>query len=173
MTHSYMWLDSWHDSLPLYHVTWRIHIYERVMAYTSVMSHMWHDSFTCVTWLTPTFPCDMTHSYIWTSHVIYICHVTCATWLIHMCDTTWLIHMCAMTHSHGTTTMDGTNIINVNHHAPKQPHHSPKEPSYIASEPHHISKEPYDIQITSAVYSAFIINVSLVYSVRSDSVKTQ
>jgi len=69
--------------------------------------------------------------------------------------------------------MDGACIINVKNHAPKQPYHSPKEPSYIASEPHHISKEPYDIQITSAVHSAFIVNVSLVYSVSSDSVKKQ
>jgi len=41
---------------------------------------VWHDSFTCVTWLI--HMCDMTHSHVW--HDSF----TCVTWLIHMCDMT-------------------------------------------------------------------------------------
>jgi len=46
-------------------------------------SHVWHDSFICVTWLPHI--CDMTHSHVWHDSP------TCVTWLTHMCD---------MTHSH-------------------------------------------------------------------------
>ena len=44
--------------------------------------------------------CDMTRSHVWHDSFTYV------TWLIHMCDmtrfscVTWLIHMCDMTHSH-------------------------------------------------------------------------
>jgi len=68
-------------------------------------SHVWRDSFTCVTWLI--HMCDVTHSYVWRDSF------TRVTWLIHTCDVThshvwrdsftrvtWLIHMCDVTHSH-------------------------------------------------------------------------
>ena len=68
-------------------------------------SHVWHDSFTCVTWLI--HMCDVTHSYVW--HDSFIC----ATWLVHMCDmthsyvwhdsficVTWLVHICDATPSY-------------------------------------------------------------------------
>jgi len=70
---------------------------------THLYRYVWHDSFTCVTWLI--HMCDMTHSYVWQDSLI------CMTWLIHMCDTThsyvWhdsficltrLTHMYDMTH---------------------------------------------------------------------------
>ena len=66
-------------------------------------SYLWHDPFTCVTWLIHI--CDRTHWYVWHDSLVFV------TWLIHMCDTThsyvWhdsficvtgLIDMCAMTH---------------------------------------------------------------------------
>jgi len=43
-------------------------------------SHVWHDSFICVTWLLQM--CDATPSYEW--HDSFIC----VTWLLHMCDAT-------------------------------------------------------------------------------------
>jgi len=43
-------------------------------------SHVWHDSFICVTCLIHT--CDMTHSYAWHDSFIRL------TWLIHTCDMT-------------------------------------------------------------------------------------
>jgi len=69
------------------------------------VSYVWHDSFTCVTWLL--CMCDMTPLYVWCDSI------TCMTWLIHMCDitplyvwcdsftcATWFIYMCEMTHSY-------------------------------------------------------------------------
>jgi len=41
-------------------------------------SHVWHDSFTRVTWLI--HMCDMTHSHVWRDSR------TCVTWPVHMCD---------------------------------------------------------------------------------------
>jgi len=45
---------------------------------------MWHDSFTCVTWLISI--CDMTHSHVWHDLLVHV------TWLISICDMTmgWL-----------------------------------------------------------------------------------
>jgi len=86
-------------------------------------SHVWRDSFTCVTRLIHMF--GMTHPHVW--HDWFTCvtwrghlysnvwhdSVTCVTWLIRMCGMTdsnvwhdWitcvalLIHMCGVTHSH-------------------------------------------------------------------------
>ena len=62
MTHSYVYHDSvivWNDSFILQH-------------------HVWHDSFTCVTWLI--HMCDMTHPYVWHDSFIRL------IWLIHTCD---------------------------------------------------------------------------------------
>jgi len=58
-------------------------------------SHVWRDSFVCVTWLI--HMCDMTHSYVRHDSFIYV------TWLIHVCDmthscVTWLICTCDVTH---------------------------------------------------------------------------
>jgi len=68
-------------------------------------SHVWHDSFTCVTWLVHV--CDVTRSHVW--HDSF----TSVPWLVHVCDmtcsrvwhdsftcVTWLVHMCDMTRSH-------------------------------------------------------------------------
>jgi len=68
-------------------------------------SHVWHDSFTWVTWLI--HMCGMPPSYVWHNSLI------CVTWLVHMCDMTrscvwrdsftcvpWLVHMYDMTHSY-------------------------------------------------------------------------
>jgi len=92
-------------------------------------SYMWHDAFTCLTWLIhtcatahfggilcrkrhncsrPHHPCDVTQM----RHVCDMTHpqvrhdsCTCVTWRIHTCDMTlwliWLIHMCAMAHFGG------------------------------------------------------------------------
>ena len=92
--------------------------------------HVWHESFTCVTW--HIYTCDMNNSRVWqdwftrATWLIYKCenHFTCNTthlhvWhdLFHVSDdsfschvprhmrmshqnTTWLIRMCDMTHSY-------------------------------------------------------------------------
>jgi len=58
-------------------------------------SYVWHDSFSCVTWLV--YMCDMTHSYVWhDSSCVWHDSFICVTWLF-MC-VTWLIHTCVMTH---------------------------------------------------------------------------
>jgi len=62
-------------------------------------AHMWHNSFTCVTWLIHT--CDMTHSHMWHDSFTHV------TWLVRTCDIThshrwhdsfthmtWLIRIC-------------------------------------------------------------------------------
>jgi len=67
-------------------------------------SHVWRNSFICVTWLI--HMCDMTHPCVWHDWFIWV------TWRIHMCDmthsyawhdsficVTWLIHMRDITHS--------------------------------------------------------------------------
>jgi len=43
-------------------------------------SHMWHNSFICVTWRI--YMRDTTHSYVWHTACI------CVPWLTHICDTT-------------------------------------------------------------------------------------
>jgi len=54
------------------------------------MTHLYvyHDSFTCVTWLILIHICDMTHSYAW--HALFICVTSfvCVTRLICLCDMT-------------------------------------------------------------------------------------
>jgi len=50
----------------------------KTQSYVICLIHVWHDSFTCVTWLIHV--CDITHSHVW--HYSF----TCETWLIHMCD---------------------------------------------------------------------------------------
>ena len=85
----------WHDSYTC--VTWLIHMCDMTHTY------VWHDFYICVTWLI--YVCDMTHTHVW--HESYIC----MTWLLHMRDVThmcvwqdsftytaWLIHICDMTH---------------------------------------------------------------------------
>ena len=49
-------------------------------------SHVWHDSFTCVTWLI--HMCDMTHSHVWHDSS------DCVTFM----SLTWIICMCHVTH---------------------------------------------------------------------------
>jgi len=90
-------------------------------------SHVWRDSFTCVTWLL--HMCDVTPSHVWRDYftcvtlLIHMCDVTpshvwqdpfiCLTGLLHTCYisasrvwpvsftcVTWLLHMCDVTHSH-------------------------------------------------------------------------
>ena len=78
-------------------------------------SYVWHDKFTCVTWLAPhtgdalayvwndSFICvkwlihmrDMTHSYVWHDSLTHMCDMTHS--LIRL---TLLVHMCDMTHSY-------------------------------------------------------------------------
>jgi len=62
----------WHDSFTC--VTWLIHTRD------PTHSHVWHDSCICVTWIIHMY--DMTHSYVW--HDSF----TCVTWLIHTRDPT-------------------------------------------------------------------------------------
>jgi len=52
------------------YVAWLIHMCNRTH------SHVWRDSFICVTWLI--HMCDVIHSYVWRDSFIYV------TWLIHM-----------------------------------------------------------------------------------------
>ena len=90
-------------------------------------SHLWHDSFICVTWLD--YMCNMTYSYVrhgsftcvrWLIHMRDMTHTyvwldlpICVTFLIYIFDVThsnvwhypfiyvtWLIHMCDTTHSY-------------------------------------------------------------------------
>jgi len=87
----------------------------------SSVLRVWHDAFTCVTWLIHL--CDMTHSYMLRdSHKCVLSSATlldnpassrvtgripvcgmmhsCWTWLIHMLACwPWLIHVCDMTHT--------------------------------------------------------------------------
>jgi len=60
------------------------HVIQMIHMCDMTHSYVWHDSFTCVTWLI--HMCDMTHLHVW--HDSFIC-------------VTWLIHMCDMTHSYG------------------------------------------------------------------------
>jgi len=98
MTHLHVWRDSftW-----LVHMCDMTHLHEQPVG-ESVGAVWWHDS--CGTCHTRCLVCDMTHSHVW--HDSFMC----VTWLIHMCDmthlhdtftcVTWLIHVCDMTHSH-------------------------------------------------------------------------
>jgi len=83
-------------------------------SYVSLMwdmthSYVWHDSFTCVTWLVHMFDMSRCNTAILG---VYMCH-SFGTWLIRICDmthsylwhdsficVTWRIHMCDMTHSY-------------------------------------------------------------------------
>jgi len=89
-------LHVWHDSFTC--VTWLIYMCDMTHL------HVWHDSFTCVIWLI--YMCDMTHLHVW--HDSF----TRVPWLIYMCDITHLyawhdssivLHTCDMTHSHTNT----------------------------------------------------------------------
>jgi len=84
----------WHDLFTC--VTWLIHMCDMTR------SHVWHDSFTCVTWLVHMY--DMTHSHVWRDSCagLWVCsndmthsHV----WHDVFTLLTWLIHMCDTTHS--------------------------------------------------------------------------
>jgi len=120
MTHGVPWLIMWHDSFKwgtckFVGVIWLIYVQEKgkpsravttigwcVMTY----SHLWHYSFTCVTWLI--YMCDVTWLYMWhdswicLTRLVYLCDMThsrvwhdsftCVTWLILVCDMT---HLCA------------------------------------------------------------------------------
>jgi len=93
-------------------VPWLIYVWDMTHSY------VWHDAFTCVTWL---FICD--HKWCLCAARWTVGHdsCTCGTWLIHMCATThsymWqdsyirvrhdscicvtsLIHVCGVTHSY-------------------------------------------------------------------------
>jgi len=60
-------------------------------------SHVWNDSFICVTWLIHI--CDMTHSYVWLTHsYVWRDSFIRVTWLIHICDVA-SIHMCDSTYT--------------------------------------------------------------------------
>jgi len=142
-THSRYWLYSlpcamqlhvWHDAficvtcllhMWLWHDTFKISVVRsplcNAVTWMTCHSHMcdmphsyvWHDSFTCVTWLI--HMCDMTQSYVWHASLICDCDMThskywlhavlfamqlhvwhasviCVPCLIHMCDVTWHIH---------------------------------------------------------------------------------
>jgi len=67
----------WHDSFTC--VTWLVH------AWDITHIHVWHDSFTCVTWLTHMR--DMSHAYVWRDSC------RCVTWLVHVCDVTRLCNI--------------------------------------------------------------------------------
>ena len=76
MTHSFTaWIISpmWHDASTC--VTWLVHLFVHSMTDLSV----WSDTLICVTWLIHI--CDMTHSYVW--HDPFIC-ATC----LNICDMT-------------------------------------------------------------------------------------
>ena len=90
----------WHDSFIC--VTWLIRIYEIP---PSCFLDRWHDSFSCVIRLI--HMCDVTHA--------HVCHDSfiCVTWRMPMCVmthsyvwhdsfpcVTWLVHTCDMTYSH-------------------------------------------------------------------------
>ena len=71
---------------------------------TQKVSCVWHDSFTCVTWLKRFLVCDMSHSRVWHDSQGFMC----VTWLIHVCGmtqkvsslrVTWRTYTCDMTHS--------------------------------------------------------------------------
>ena len=53
-------------------------------------SHMWHKTFTCVTW--HIHMCDMTHSHIHMYDYVSIYIYTCMTMYIYICTYVWLIH---------------------------------------------------------------------------------
>jgi len=144
MTHSCVWHDSFMCMTWLIHVcdlcissrhihhVWQYSQYSctceiwHAHMFGMTHSHVWHDLFTCVTWLISM--CDMTHSHVWhmthsyvwydsvirVTWLIHVCDLThsnvrpdsCiyATWLMHVCNSitrvTWLNHMCDVTQSH-------------------------------------------------------------------------
>jgi len=72
--------------------------------------YVWHDSFICVTWLTPQCGFAMTHSpsYVW------IHWFTCVTWLTHTCDMTLFIGLpchCALQLPHAYMWHDLFNHV--------------------------------------------------------------
>ena len=88
----------WHESFTC--ETWLVHMWDMTQAYVCILhSGAWHVPFTCVTWFFRM--CDMTHSYV--RHDSF----TCVTWLILICDMTYL-YVCTqqtrqahnMTHTH-------------------------------------------------------------------------
>ena len=94
------------------HVT---HMYESCHSYEWAMfrmrmtpSNVWHDCFTCGTWLL--HMCDMTASHVW--HDSF----TCVTWLFHTCDMTPYIHKHKHTHTHTQThTHKHTHTLSLSH----------------------------------------------------------
>jgi len=101
MTHSYMWHDS-----SIYVLTEICHIGVWVMSHRCTVQfgapvwhdsllfiwHMWHDSYTCVTWLNHI--CDMARSYVWHDSLI--------------CDLREIRHIGMCNMSHGCTVQLGT-----------------------------------------------------------------
>ena len=70
---------------------------------------MWHDSFTCVPWLTPTS--DITLAATSTSSTWG--HLSFSIWHVPFKCVTWLVHVCAMTHLYAWhNTCSNKHIIN-------------------------------------------------------------
>jgi len=90
------------------------------MTWPHHMCDVWHDPFSCVTWLV--YPCDTAHAYIWHDLITWrnhICdvhdmtssHAWRMTWPILMCDmtfscVTWLVHRrdTTLAHMHDSCT---------------------------------------------------------------------
>jgi len=75
------------------YVTWLICMCWRIYMCAMTYLYVWHDAFTCVTWLilritggseSKAFTGDMTHQYVWHGWFVWV------TWRIYKCDVTYL-----------------------------------------------------------------------------------
>jgi len=97
MSHTWMkyftYMEVFHILERVISHIWMIYMCDVILMCDMTYSHVWHDSFICVT--SHIHMCDMTHSYVW--HDVFIC-------------VTWLIYLSDMTHSYVRHNSGGEQV---------------------------------------------------------------